>query len=50
VNTPIRQDVMRPSLGRGERQALSLAAELAAEWLIVTISRRAALPGSCISA
>ena len=35
LKTPIRQDVIRPSLGRGEREALSLAADLAAEWLIV---------------
>jgi predicted nucleic acid-binding protein len=35
LKTPIRPDVMRPSLGTGEREALSLAAELAAEWLIV---------------
>ena len=35
LKAPIRQDVIRPALGRGEREALSLAAELAAEWLIV---------------
>ena len=28
-------DVMRPSLGHGEREALSLAAELDADWLIL---------------
>jgi predicted nucleic acid-binding protein len=28
-------DVIRPSLGHGEREALSLAAELDADWLIL---------------
>ena len=35
LKTPIRPDVIRPSLGTGEREALSLATDFAAEWLIV---------------
>jgi len=35
LKTSIRPDVMRPSLGRGQREALTPAADLAADWLIV---------------
>jgi uncharacterized protein len=35
LTSSIRADVVRPSLGHGEREALSLAVELAADWLIL---------------
>jgi len=35
LKTPIRPEGIRPSLGQGEREALSLATDFAAAWLIV---------------